>query len=82
MLQFNHRGCFIWPSFGVAFAFWRCEMDRWQLKARLKDLEVQRYEAQMKMQQAAADMQAISGAIQEVNYWLGKLEKEAEKDVC
>ena len=45
-----------------------------KLNERLKELDLQRQKAITRLQHANADIIAIDGAIQEVNYWLKKLE--------
>ena len=50
-----------------------------QYEARLKELKAQLQQAQIRYQQAHDDMLAISGAIQEVTYWINRL-KEGEKE--
>lgn len=51
-------------------------MDMEALENRLRDLQKQFAAAQNRLQQAQADVIAISGAIQEVNYWIGKMKNE------
>jgi hypothetical protein len=48
------------------------------LHERLSELQKQIQSAQIRLQQAQADVYAISGAIQEVNYWLGKIKKDTK----
>jgi len=51
-----------------------------QFKDRLKILNAQLQQAQNRLQQANADVIAISGALQEVGYWIKQLkEKEADE---
>lgn len=45
-----------------------------KLKERLKVLESQRMAAQLIMQKATADLNAIDGAIQEVKHWINEME--------
>lgn len=47
-----------------------------KLQERLKDLETQKKTAQAILSKAAADLMAIDGAMQEVSYWIKKLEGE------
>jgi hypothetical protein len=50
-----------------------------ELKERLRDL-YERYQRQeIALRRAASTLEAISGAIQEVRYWIGKLEKREEE---
>ena len=49
-----------------------------KLNERLKELDLQRQKAIARLQQANADIIAIDGAIQEVNYWIKQIEKESE----
>ena len=50
-----------------------------QFNDRLKTLDAQLQQAQNRLQQANADVIAISGALQEVGYWIKQLEeKEAD----
>lgn len=51
-----------------------------KFKYRLKELGIQHQQAILRMQQATSDMHAIDGAIQEVNYWISKLESEANEN--
>ena len=55
-------------------------MDMEALENRLRDLQKQFAAAQNRLQQAQADVLAISGAIQEVNYWIGKMKNENKTD--
>jgi len=50
-----------------------------QFQARLKELTIQLQQAQSRLQQANADVIAISGAMQEIMYWQNKLEQEAKE---
>ena len=54
-------------------------MDRERLTERLKELEVQLQQAQIRLQQANADVIAISGAMQEVKYWMNKIKESEDK---
>lgn len=49
-------------------------MDKDILEARLEFLNTQLQDAQKRMEQAMSDANAISGAMQEVRYWISKLE--------
>ena len=50
-----------------------------ELKERLRDL-YERYQRQeIALRKAASTLEAISGAIQEVRYWIDKLEKREEE---
>ena len=51
-------------------------MNAESLNERLKELQKQLAAANNRLQQAQADVLAISGAIQEVNYWIGKMKNE------
>jgi len=55
-------------------------MDMEALENRLRDLQKQLAAANNRLQQAQADVIAISGAIQEVNYWIGKMKNENKTD--
>lgn len=55
-------------------------MDMEALENRLGDLQKQLAAAQNRLQQAQADVIAISGAIQEVNYWIWKMKNENKTD--
>jgi hypothetical protein len=55
-------------------------MDMEALENRLRDLQKQFAAAQNRLQQAQADVIAISGAIQEVNYWIWKMKNENKTD--
>ena len=50
-------------------------MDIELLNERLNLLNAQLQDTQKKIEQAMADMNAIGGAIQEVNYWINQMEK-------
>jgi len=55
-------------------------MNAESLNERLKELQKQLAAANNRLQQAQADVIAISGAIQEVNYWIGKMKNENKTD--
>lgn len=55
-------------------------MDMEALENRLRDLQKQLAAANNRLQQAQADVIAISGAIQEVNYWIWKMKNENKTD--
>lgn len=50
-----------------------------KLTNRLNELNIQLQQAQGRLQQANADAIAISGAIQEVSYWISKEESDENK---
>jgi len=55
-------------------------MNAESLNERLKELQKQLDAANNRLQQAQADVIAISGAIQEVNYWIWKMKNENKTD--
>ena len=55
-------------------------MDINELKERLIFLNAQFQEAQNRASQATSDMTAIDGAIQEVNFWINKVQELSEKN--
>ena len=55
-------------------------MNAESLNERLKELQKQLAAANDRLQQAQADVIAISGAIQEVNYWIWKMKNENKTD--
>ncbi len=55
-------------------------MNAESLNERLKELQKQLAAANNRLQQAQADVIAISGAIQEVNYWIWKMKNENKTD--
>lgn len=50
-----------------------------ELKERLRDLYEQYQRQEIALRKAASTLEAISGAIQEVRYWIDKLEKREEE---
>jgi len=50
-----------------------------ELKERLKNLQEQYRKQEIAYRQAASNLEAINGAIQEVNYWINKLEEKKRK---
>jgi len=50
-----------------------------QFQARLNELSMQLQQAQTRLCQANADIHTIGGAMQEVRYWLNKLEQETKE---
>ena len=49
-----------------------------ELKERLKNLQEQYHKQDVALRQAASNLEAINGAIQEVRYWIGKLEEKSK----
>ena len=49
-----------------------------KFKARIEVLIQQRNQAQARLNQAIADITAIDGAIQELNFWIGRLQNEID----
>lgn len=52
-----------------------------KLKERLNELDSQLKQSNARLQQATSDIYAISGAIQEVKYWINELNKNNEVEV-
>ena len=46
------------------------------LKERLKSLNIQKQEVTNRIDQAIADLNALDGALQEVNYWIDYIGKD------
>jgi chromosome segregation ATPase len=65
MLNFKYRGDFMVNK----------------LKERLNELDSQLKQSNARLQQATSDIYAISGAIQEVKYWINELNKNNEVEV-
>ena len=51
-----------------------------QLIERLKELQKQKQAAQTILTQAATDIALLNGAIQEIQYWIAKIEGSINED--